>query len=150
MSNVSVRILVVEDFDPFRSFICSMLRKQPHFHIVCEVADGLQAVQKAKEVHPDLILLDIGLPTLNGVEAGRHIRLVAPESRIVFVSQESSTDVIREALTVGQAYVIKAHAASDLLPAVNGIMAGHQFASAWPASHNFIDATEGPKSAGIR
>jgi DNA-binding NarL/FixJ family response regulator len=87
---VSVRILVVEDFEPWRRFISSMLGTEPHLHIICEVSDGLEAVQKAKELKPDLILLDIGLPMLNGIDAARQIRSFAPKSKILFLSVESS------------------------------------------------------------
>ena len=65
------RVLVVEDFEPFRQFICSKLRENPDLRLVCEVADGLEAVRKAEELQPDLLLVDVGLPTLNGIEATR-------------------------------------------------------------------------------
>ena len=86
----SIRILVVEDHEPFRRFVCSTLAKRPEMHIVAEATDGLEAVQKAEELQPDLILFDVGLPKLNGIEAARRIRTVSPESKILFVSQESS------------------------------------------------------------
>src|SRR5712672_1310014 len=84
-----------------------------------EASDGLEAVYKAREFQPDLILLDIGLPNLNGIEAARRIHKLAPEAKILFLSQESSLDVVQEALSVGAAaYITKAHAASELLAAV--------------------------------
>src|SRR5271169_4770234 len=73
-----VRVLVVEDFAPFRQFICSMLEKRPELQVIGRVSDGLEAVQKAEELQPDLILLDIGLPTLSGIEAARRIRKLSP------------------------------------------------------------------------
>jgi DNA-binding NarL/FixJ family response regulator len=94
---------VVEDFARFRQLICSTLATRPDLRIVCEVADGLQAVQKAEVLKPDLVLLDIGLPTLNGIEAARQIRKLAPKSEIIFLSQESSPDVVQEALNSGGA-----------------------------------------------
>ena len=72
-----VRVLVVDDFEPWRDYVCSMLEKGPELQVICEVSDGLEAVQKADELKPDLILLDIGLPTLNGIEAARRIRKLA-------------------------------------------------------------------------
>jgi len=99
-------------------------------HIVGEVCDGLEAVQRAQELQPDVIVLDIGLPTLNGIEAARRIRKLSPESKILFVSQESSADVVREALSVGAlGYVVKTRAGSDLLPAVEAVILGKQFVS---------------------
>ena len=120
---MSMRVLVVEDFAPFRQFVTSTLGKAPDVDVICEVSDGLEAVQKAEELKPDLILLDIGLPTLNGIEAARQIRKLSPESTIVFVSQESSADVVHEALSLGaSAYVLKARAAIELLPVVNAVL----------------------------
>jgi DNA-binding NarL/FixJ family response regulator len=98
--------------------------------VVCELADGLAAVQKAEELNPDLILLDIGLPGLNGLEAGRQIRKLVPNAKIIFLTQESSEDVIQEALKLGaQGYVIKTRAGSDLLPAVEAVLQGKQYVS---------------------
>ena len=126
----SVRVLVVEDFEPFRQFIRSMLQNRREFQVICEVSDGPEAVQKAEELHPDLILLDIGLPTLNGIEAARRIRRVAPKSRILFLTQESSSDVVQEALSLGAAgYVLKIQAGSDLLAAMDAVLQGKQFVS---------------------
>src|SRR5258707_14024725 len=119
----SVRVLVVEDHEPFRRFVCSTLEKRPEWQIVGQASDGLEAVQKAEELQPDLIVLDLGLPTLHGIEATRQIRKVAPECKILFVSQESSGDVVREAFSLGAlGYVVKAHAGSELLPAVEAVL----------------------------
>jgi len=125
-----VRILVVEDFAPFRQFIGSALARRSDLQIVGEATDGKEAVQKAEELQSDLILLDIGLPTLNGIEAAQRIRQVAPESKIIFVSQESSADVVQKALNSGaQGYVVKTKAASDLLAAAEAVLDGKQFLS---------------------
>jgi CheY-like chemotaxis protein len=79
----SIRVLVVEDFEPFRRFICSVLAEGSGVQVVAEVSDGLEAVRQAEESQPDLILLDIGLPTLNGIKAARRIRKLSP-SRVPF------------------------------------------------------------------
>ena len=81
METLSIRFLVVEDYEPFRRFICSTLRETPQFQIVDEVTDGLEAVQKAEELRPDLIVLDIGLPSLNGIDAARRIRKLSPKAK---------------------------------------------------------------------
>ena len=91
---------MVEDFEPFRRFICSTLRENPEFQIVAEVTDGFEAVHKAEELQPDLVLLDIGLPSLNGIDAARRIRKLSPKSKILFMSQESSFVVAQEALAL--------------------------------------------------
>jgi len=126
----SIRVLVVEDFLPFRQFIRSTVEKTNGLQVICEVSDGLEAVQKAEELKPDLILLDVGLPTLNGIEAARQIRELSPESKVLFVSQESSADIVREALSTGaQGYVFKTRAGSDLLPAIEAVILGKRFVS---------------------
>ena len=125
-----VRVLVAEDFLPFREFIRSTLAKSPELEIVAEVSDGLEGVQKAEELKPDLILLDIGLPTLNGIEAARRIRKLSPDSKIIFLSQESAADVIETALGLGAlGYILKTRAAHDLMPAVEAVIADKQFVS---------------------
>jgi len=141
----SIRVLVVEDFAPFRKFIRSTLSREPGLQIIGEVSDGLEAVQKAEELRPELILLDIGLPTLNGMRAARQIRKLAPESKIVFLTQESSADVVQEALSLGAwGYVLKKRAAIDLLAAVDAVLEGRQFVSGGLLGHNFTDASLRP------
>jgi DNA-binding NarL/FixJ family response regulator len=125
----SVRVLIVEDFVPFQQFLCSELAQRPELRVVGIVSDGLKAVQKAEELHPDLILLDIGLPTLNGIDAARQIRSLASGSKILFVSQESSPDVVQEALCWGQGYLVKTRVASELLAAVKAVLEGRAYVS---------------------
>ena len=135
-------MLVIEDYEPFRRFICSTLRKRSGLQIVGETADGLEAVQKAEELQPDLVVLDIGLPSLNGIEAARRIRDLSPESNILFVSQESSGDVVQEAIALGAlGYVVKTHAGSELLAAVGAVLGGRQYISSGLSGHPFTDAT---------
>ena len=143
MEATTVRVLVVDDYEPFRRFICSTLRKRPALQIVGETSDGLEAVHKAEELQPDLIVLDIGLPTLNGIEAARRIRKLSPESKILFVSQESSADVVQDALALGAlGYVVKAHAGSELLAALEAVLEGRQFVSRGLSGHSFARATD--------
>jgi len=125
-----IRVLVVDDFEPWRQEMCSMLQTQPEFNVVAEVGDGLEAVKKAHELKPDLILLDIGLPTLDGIEAAARICQVAPGTKIIFVSQNNDKDVVRRALSNGaQGYVLKTDAGSELLAAVAGVLGGDNFVS---------------------
>ena len=126
----SVRALVVDDFEPFRRFVHSTLIQRPDLQVIGEATNGLEAVQKAEALKPDLILLDIGLPGLSGIEVARRIRQVSPKSKILFVSQESASDIVREALDFGASgYVLKARSATDLLAAVDAVLEGRLFVS---------------------
>jgi DNA-binding NarL/FixJ family response regulator len=141
----SIRVLVVDDYEPFRRVICSTLGKQPGLQIIGEASDGLEAVQKAEALQPDLILLDMGMPNLNGMGAIRRIRKLVPQSKILFVSQESSVDIVQGALSLGAlGYVVKAHAASELLPAVEMVLEGRQFVSRGVSGHCLNRASNSP------
>jgi CheY-like chemotaxis protein len=129
----------VEDHEQFRRFIYSTLEKAPELQVIGIVSDGLAAVQKAEELQPDLILLDIGLPKLNGIEAARRIRRLSPETKILFVSQESSADVVREALGTGASgYIVKTDAGRELLEAVSAVLRGEFFVGARFSGHDFV------------
>jgi DNA-binding NarL/FixJ family response regulator len=128
-----IPVLVVDDHEPFRRFVRSTLSSKPELNIISEASDGLEAVQKALELQPALIVLDIGLPGLNGIEAARRIRKLSPKSTILFLSQESAPEIVQEALCLGAlGYVIKAHAARDLLIAVEAVLRNEQFVSSAP------------------
>ena len=130
-SSVIVRILVVDDYDRFRAFVRSVLGQSSNFLIVGEASDGAQAVQKAKELQPDLILLDIGLPKLNGIQAALQIRQVSPKSKVLFLSENRSGDIAEKCLQSGaRGYVTKSSAASELLPAIEEVLRGNQFVTA--------------------
>jgi DNA-binding NarL/FixJ family response regulator len=125
-----VRIFLVDDFEAWRQYVCSELKTRQQLQIVGQASDGLEAVHIAEELKPDLILLDIGLPNLNGIEAARQIGKVAPESKIIFVTQESSPEIVQAALSSGaRGYVAKTRAASDLLAAIEAVLEGRQFVS---------------------
>lgn len=126
----SIRVLVVEDQVPYREFVLSVVQSRPEFKVIAQVADGAEAVRIAEDLRPDLILLDIGLPSLNGIEAARRILQLCPLSKILFVSQESSHEVVLEALRTGAiGYVLKTDAGSELMAAVNCALLGEKFMS---------------------
>jgi DNA-binding NarL/FixJ family response regulator len=128
LSPTITRILVVEDFEPYRAFVTSFLREKPDMQVICEASDGLEAVAKAEQLTPDLILMDIGLPRLNGIEAARQILEFAPTAKIIFLTQEISAEVVQEALQLGACgYVLKSRAGNDLSEAIDAALRGEQF-----------------------
>jgi DNA-binding NarL/FixJ family response regulator len=122
------KILLVDDFEPFRRFVRSHLQQMTDFE-VSEAADGLEAMQKIQELDPDLILLDIGLPRLNGIEVARRVQILAPAARVLFCSQNSSLTLVGEALVLGHGYIHKLNAGADLLPALEAVLSGRRFVS---------------------
>jgi len=136
----AIRILVVDDFSNWRRQVVSLFQALPEWQVIAEAADGLEAVQKAEELKPDLIVLDIGLPKLNGIEAARQIRQLSPGSKILFLSQNNDLDVVRAALDAGAlGYVYKTSAVSDFLPAVHTVLRGQPFVSSSLKGHEFTN-----------
>ena len=114
-----LRILVVEDFEPFRRYLCSVLTQDGRYKLIGTAADGMEGVYKAAELQPDLVLLDVGLPKVNGLETARQIRNVAPVAKLLFISQEASFDVVEAALRAGAiGYIHKLSLGKDLLPGI--------------------------------
>ena len=126
---LAFRTLIVEDYEEYRQFLRLTLLKETKFVVVGEALDGLQALQQAEELQPDLILLDLSVPKLNGMEACRRIRKVSPRSKVVILSQESSPDVVEAALRLGAVgYLLKSDAI-DLPQALDAILHGAVFVS---------------------
>jgi DNA-binding NarL/FixJ family response regulator len=125
-----LRVLVVDDHDVVRRVICTLLSQDPKLDVIYQSATGEDAVRKAAELGPDLIVLDIGLPGISGIEAARQILQVSPMSKIVFLSQHDSLQMANEASRVGgHGYVAKIDAASELLTAIRSADEGHFFVS---------------------
>jgi DNA-binding NarL/FixJ family response regulator len=125
-----IRILVVDDYEPLRRAIRFILQMREELQIAGEASDGLEAFQKAKELQPDLILLDIDLPTLNGLQVARRLRDAVPRAKILFVTVENSPEVVQQALRTGAAgYVYKLSLTSELLPAIEAALANQRFIS---------------------
>jgi DNA-binding NarL/FixJ family response regulator len=120
----------VDDYAAWRDYARSALEKEPRFQIVAAASDGLQAVQRAQELQSDLVIMDVGLPNLNGIEAARRILHLVPQTKVLFLSDHSSRDIVQEALNTGaNGYVLKSRAESELLAAAKAVLAGQIFIS---------------------
>jgi len=147
LANSPIRVLVVEDYEPFRRFLCSTLQERSELHIIGTLSNGVDAIEHAEKLQPDVILLDIGLPKLSGMDAARRIREVSPQSKIVFVSQESSIEIVQETFNLGaQGYVLKADAESELLTAIDVVLRGERFIGRSLAGHRFTADVRVPES----
>ena len=134
------RVLIVDDYEDWGRKVRQLLQGRPELQVTGEASDGLEAVQKAGGLKPDLIVVDIGLPKLNGIEAARRIRQLSPSSKIINLSQDNSLDVVQVALSTGaQGYVYKTDVQSDLLPAIEAVLRGKQFVSSSVKGYEFTD-----------
>ena len=123
-----VRIVVVDDFEPWRRSIVSLIEEDPAFQVICEAGDGAEGVRLCCELQPDLVILDVGLPKMNGLEAARQIRKVSPNTKILFVSANHAPEVMREALRIGAAgFILKNQALRELLRAVRAVVGDEDF-----------------------
>jgi DNA-binding NarL/FixJ family response regulator len=137
----SIRVLVVDDYKDWRHQVCLLLQARQGWEVIGEVSDGAEAIRKAKELKPDVILLDVGLPGSNGIEAARRIRQLSPDSKIIFLSQDNSLEMVQAALSTGaHGYVYKARAQSDLLPAIDAGLRGEQFVTSTLKGYRFTDS----------
>ena len=125
-----LRILVVDDHAAVRRGICSLLALRPEWRVCGEAADGLEAIEKTRELSPDFVLMDISMPRMDGASAGKVIHQVAPRSEVILVSQNDPTIIEQVASEIGaSAYVPKANLADDLLPTIEHLVAGRDTSS---------------------
>ncbi len=144
MPTSSIRVLVVDDSDPFRRKLCSFLKDKLELRAILEASDGAEAVELVQACRMDLILLDIRLPKLDGIEAARAIHRRSPQSRILFLSAEFSVDVVQAAFSAGAlGYVVKMDAGRELETAVRAVLRGERFVGPRFAGHGFT----GPSGA---
>lgn len=124
----AVQVLVVDDFRPWQHFVGGHLRGHPDIRIVSIASNVLEAMQKAHELQPDLVLLDVGLAELNGIPTARKILEVAPRSAVLFLSERSKLHVEHTALTAGvQGYILKSKQTRDLRRVMKDLLHGPSF-----------------------
>jgi DNA-binding NarL/FixJ family response regulator len=134
---------VVDPFEPWRRFVVLILKENPQLQIIGVASDGLEAVQKAGELQPNLIVMEVSLPTLNGIDAARQIRTATPKCTILFLSRENDPEIARTALREGaRGYVLKEDLVTDLAVAVETVIQGKRFVSHGLASYDLSDTVE--------
>lgn len=136
----TVKVLVVDDYAPWMHFVSVALALKPEIKIVGQAQDGLTAIQKVVELTPDVVVLDIGLPDMNGIQVAKRIMELAPNVRILFLTENIAPEVVRAALLTGaQGYVVKSFAARELMPALEALLLDCYFVSAAAAASKFED-----------
>lgn len=145
--NRSIRVFLVDDFSPFRKLLRTAFEQMSGFEIVGESSDGIEALQKIRELNPDLILLDVGLPNLSGIEVARHVQAFSAHPIILFVSQICDWDIIEHAFRYGASgYVVKSDAAAELVPAVESVRKRMPFISTSAVRHILKEHSRGGPS----
>ena len=138
----SVRILVVEDFEPWRDFFRAELQRDLEVEIGGELSDATHIVQEVERLRPDLVLMDIGLASINGIEAAKLLHQCSPHTKILFVSENRSADIARKAMeSGGNGYLVKIDVRKELLSGIRAVLAGRRFISASMAGHFLVETT---------
>ena len=136
---MTIRILLVDDHPIVRQGLRTLLEGRSGWEVIGEASDGAEAVEKAKDLNPDVMVLDVTMPRMNGLEACRVLRKQAPKLEILFVTQHDSPQMMREAIEAGaRGYVVKSNAARDLLAAVEAV-----------SQHRVFTALNGHNAAGL-
>ncbi|HXU18522.1 MAG TPA: response regulator transcription factor [Terriglobales bacterium] len=126
----AIRILLVDDHQLIRRNLCNLLATDPEFNVISQASSGFEAVRKAQECQPDVILLDVSIPDLNGLHAAPLIKRTAPDAEILFVTQYDNPFFVRQAFAAGaRGFLIKSDAGAELLTAVRTVHLKKRFIS---------------------
>jgi len=134
-----VRILLADEIESWREFLSSRLRQDPSLEVICEVSDGLRAVKMAEMLQPSVAVLNVHLPKLSGIQAGGWIRMLAPNTKIVFLAGRLEADIVQAATKHGPGgYLLKSEARTDLVAAIHAVGRGETFFSYQLAAHLMV------------
>ena len=123
-----IRVCIAEDHETVRAGLRMLLEAQPDLEVVCDAADGTLALQRTREYQPDVLLVDISMPGLNGLEVTRAVRTVAPGVAVVILSRHSEEGYVQQLLAAGaSAYVLKQSSTAELLHAIRAAAGGEQY-----------------------
>ena len=140
----TIRVLVVDDYEPWMNFVSAVLATSSRFQVVGQAGNGLTALQKVAELKPDLVVLDIGLPDLSGIEVAQKILEWTPDVRILFLTENNAPEIVRAAMLTGaRGYVVKSFAGRELMPALDALLLDCYFVS---AAANHFGPGKGPSS----
>jgi DNA-binding NarL/FixJ family response regulator len=130
LSTQPKRILIVDNFPTWRGLIKTLLQLTPEWQLVGEASNGAEAEARVRELRPDIVLLEIDLPVIDGIQLARRLHAEHPETKLVFVTTENSREMAEYALTAGAlGYILKISVVAELLPALNAVMANKRFIS---------------------
>ena len=118
----TLRLLVADDHEIVRKGLCALLQEQPGWEVAAEAKDGREAVEKVKQFKPDVSVIDIGMPVLNGIEATRQIVKNSAQAKVLVLTVHETDGLVRELLEVGaRGYLLKTDAGTELIQAVNAL-----------------------------
>ena len=127
----AIRILVVDDFPQWQRFLRTKLESERNLRIIAVANNGLDGVQQAAELQPDLVLMDLSMPVMNGLDATRRIRKISPGTRIIFLTENPHRDLVLAAFEAGACgYILKSDSAADLVPGIRAVLENSRFVSA--------------------
>jgi DNA-binding NarL/FixJ family response regulator len=144
----AVRILIADDHSVVRAGLRALLESRSAWEVCAEAADGREAVEKATKLRPDVAVLDIGMPLLNGVEAARQIKKVSPQTEVLILTMHESEDLVQQVVTAGaRGYILKDDADRILLAAVDAVRNHKPYFSTRVSAAHDANPSAGPSRA---
>jgi DNA-binding NarL/FixJ family response regulator len=140
-----VNILLVDDHQMMRDGLRAVLEQEPDFHVAGEAADGREALEACESLRPDVVVMDVGMPGLNGIEATRLLRTRSPRSRVVALSMNADRRYVQAMFSAGAwAYLVKSSASDELIRAIRAVAQGEKYVSPTVAGSVLAAPVGGP------